>query len=64
MPKGVGAGRNRKIKYHNIAQYFAIEKAHRCGNHYERGWELRVCGTGREKFRPLCPPHSPDMQSS
>ena len=36
-PKGAGAGRN----YATLAQYFAIGKAHRGGNCYEKG-----AGTG------------------
>ena len=34
---------------------FAIEKAHRGGNHYGRGYKLGVQGTGSGKFRPLPP---------
>ena len=44
-------------EFRNIAQYFAIEKAHRGGNHKGRGWEPGVQGTGSGKFRPPCPPH-------
>ena len=36
IPKGAGARRNRN-EFCNIAQYFAIEKAHKGGNHYGRG---------------------------
>ena len=33
ISKGVGAGRNRKKKLLNIAQFFATENAHSGGNH-------------------------------
>ena len=32
IPKGAGAGRNRKT-FRSIAQYFAIGKVHTGGNH-------------------------------
>ena len=44
-------------EFRNNAQYFAIEKAHRGGNHKVRGWEPGVQGTGSGKLRPPCPPH-------
>ena len=46
--------RNRK-RFRNIGQYIAIEKAHTSGNHYGRGREPGVHGTGSESFIPLSP---------
>ena len=60
-PRGVGAGRNGK-NFATLAQYFAIGKAHRGGNHYGREWEPGVQGAGGGKFRLPSPP--PKQSSS
>ena len=49
IPKGTGAGRNKK-KICNIVQCFAVGKAHRGGNHCGRGWEPRVHGKRSQNF--------------
>ena len=44
--------------WHNI---FAIGKAHRGRNRYERGREPGVQGAGGGKFSPPCPPPPPHI---
>ena len=55
IPKGWESGEMGN-EFCNIAQYFAIEKAHRGGNHKGRGREPGVQGTGSGKFRLSPPP--------
>ena len=42
--------------FFNNVQYFAMVKAHRGGNHYGRGREPRIHGTGSGKFNHALTP--------
>ena len=50
IPKGVGVGRKLGRHFCNTVQYFTVGKAPRGKNHYGKGWELIVHGTGSGKF--------------
>ncbi len=57
IPRVAGTGRKR-VKFHNISLYFAIDIGQREENHYGKWREAGVKGTVGGRFRPPAPPPS------